>query len=123
MKAGESAYTKTFGGGRNRWGDYSVSAVDPANDTDLWTIQEYASLPPQPLPVSYWGTWWGRIVPDSGPSVALPVAGFSSSATSTSAGQSVAFSDTSAGATQWFWNFGDGNASSGDRGSDPDFLR
>jgi hypothetical protein len=112
LKAGESAYTKTFGGGRNRWGDYSVSAVDPANDTDLWTIQEYAALPPQPLPVSYWGTWWGRVVPDSGPFVALPVAGFSSSATATTAGQPVAFSDASAGATQWFWNFGDGTASS-----------
>lgn len=110
LKAGESAYTKTFGSGRNRWGDYSASAVDPANDTDLWTIQEYASLPPQPLPVSYWGTWWGRVVPDSSPAVAFPIAGFSASATAT-AGEPVAFSDLSAGATQWFWNFGDGKIS------------
>ena len=111
LKAGESAYTK-LGGSRNRWGDYSVTAVDPANDTDLWTIQEYAAVPPQPSPVSWWGTWWGRIVPDSGPPVALPAADFSSSATETVAGQPVVFNDTSAGATRWFWNFGDGTASS-----------
>jgi PKD repeat protein len=111
MKAGESAYTKTFGSGRNRWGDYSLSAVDPANDTDLWTIQEYAALPPQPSPVSYWGTWWGRVLPDAGAATALPVAGFSASSSATTAGQSVSFTDTSAGATRWFWNFGDGTTS------------
>ncbi|HJW14613.1 MAG TPA: PKD domain-containing protein, partial [Thermoanaerobaculia bacterium] len=112
LKAGESVYVKTFGGSRNRWGDYSLTAVDPANDTDLWTIQEYAALPPQPAPVSYWGTWWGRVVPDSGPSVPLPIASFGSSATAAPAGQPVAFNDTSAGATRWFWNFGDGTSAS-----------
>ncbi len=94
----------------NRWGDYSVTAVDPANGTDLWTIQEYASFPPQPSIVSYWGTWWGRIVPDSGPEVALPMAGFSTSAIAT-AGRPVSFTDTSSGATAWFWNFADGTTS------------
>jgi hypothetical protein len=112
LKAGEAVYAKSFGGGRNRWGDYSVTVVDPANDSDLWTIQEYASVPPIPAPISYWSTWWGRVVPDSGPSVALPVAGFSSSVTAAAAGQPIAFSDTSTGATQWLWNFGDGTGSS-----------
>jgi hypothetical protein len=112
MKGGESLYVKLDGSLRNRWGDYSGTAVDPANDTDLWTIQEYAALPPQPAPISWWGTWWGRIVPDSGPPVALPVADFSASAAATLAGRPVVFNDTSAGATQWFWNFGDGTASS-----------
>lgn len=111
LKSGENWYVKTFGGSRNRWGDYSLTAVDPVNDHDLWTIQEYATVPPQPSPVSWWGTWWGRVVPEPGSPVPLPVASFSSSATATSAGQTVAFTDTSAGATRWFWNFGDGTDS------------
>src|SRR5262249_11455428 len=42
LKAGEDTYRKTFGGGRNRWGDYSATCVDPSDDQTLWTIQEYA---------------------------------------------------------------------------------
>jgi PKD repeat protein len=44
--------------------------------------------------------------------VPLPVAAFSSSATASTAGQPIAFSDTSTGATQWLWSFGDGTSSS-----------
>ena len=55
LKAGEGPYFKDFGTNDNRWGDYSNTAVDPANDTDLWTIQEYASTS------SNWGTWWGQL--------------------------------------------------------------
>lgn len=43
LKAGVSPFWKSDGSGRNRWGDYSASQVDPLNDTDLWTIQEYAA--------------------------------------------------------------------------------
>lgn len=60
LKAGETSYFKDFGGGRNRWGDYSHTMVDPVNDVDLWTIQEYAASP-----ANTWGTWWGKIVPDT----------------------------------------------------------
>ena len=55
LKAGEGPYYKDFGSHDNRWGDYSNTAVDPANDSDLWTIQEYASFS------SNWGTWWGQL--------------------------------------------------------------
>jgi hypothetical protein len=55
LKAGEASYFKDFGTGDNRWGDYSNTAVDPANDLDLWTLQEYASANDS------WGTWWGKI--------------------------------------------------------------
>ncbi len=55
FKAGESPYFKDFGTGDNRWGDYSNVAVDPLNDLDLWTIQEYAGT------ANNWGTWWGSI--------------------------------------------------------------
>jgi hypothetical protein len=61
LKVGEAPYYKTYGGGENRWGDYSSTVVDPANDTDFWTIQEYAATPGGGF--DRWGTWWGKIVP------------------------------------------------------------
>lgn len=59
LKAGEASYFKDFGSGRNRWGDYSATMVDPLNDQDLWTIQEYAATPVGGM--SQWGTWWGML--------------------------------------------------------------
>jgi len=65
FKAGEGAYEKYFTGVVNRWGDYSNTVVDPANDRDLWTIQEYAAtpvgFPPPPPNTGRWGTWWARV--------------------------------------------------------------
>jgi hypothetical protein len=61
LKAGEAIYYKTFGGPENRWGDYSNTIVDPSNDLDIWTIQEYASSPNFVNGDSRWGTWWGKI--------------------------------------------------------------
>ncbi len=58
LKDGEGSYYNAVDG-LNRWGDYSATAVDPADDLTLWTIQEYAALG------SSWGTWWGRIVPSN----------------------------------------------------------
>lgn len=63
LKAGEASYFKTFGGGSNRWGDYTESTVDPTNDADMWTIQEYAALPS--AGTDRWGTWWGRVADPS----------------------------------------------------------
>jgi len=60
LKAGEAAYFKTFGGTDNRWGDFSNTVVDPANDLDMWTIQEYAGAATG-CNVNCWGTWWGKI--------------------------------------------------------------
>jgi len=59
LKAGEATYFKDFGTGANRWGDYSNSVVDPVNDLDMWTIQEYAETPV--AGEDRWGTWWGKI--------------------------------------------------------------
>lgn len=61
LKAGEASYFKTFGGTSNRWGDYSSTVVDPVNDTDLWTIQQYATQPSGGF--DRWATWWGHIAP------------------------------------------------------------
>ncbi|HEY6931335.1 MAG TPA: PKD domain-containing protein, partial [Thermoanaerobaculia bacterium] len=109
LKDGETFYIKTGGGTRNRWGDYSATAVDPINGLDLWTIQEYA-LKATNSAAGSWATWWGRIVAASGPPVPLPLASFSGPSAAV-AGQPIQFTDGSSGATQWFWSFGDGASS------------
>ena len=71
-KAGEDVYVRDeVQHGANRWGDYSATTVDPVNDTDLWTIQEYAMTMDASNPTrggasvaSRWGTWWARVVPE-----------------------------------------------------------
>lgn len=57
LKSGLASYYQDFGTGDNRWGDYSATVVDPVNDTDLWTLQEYAGTN------NNWGTWWGNVSP------------------------------------------------------------
>ena len=62
FKAGGGYYEKTGSGTVNRWGEYSNTAIDPANDRDLWTIQEYAAAPVGTGNGSgRWGTWWARV--------------------------------------------------------------
>ncbi len=62
IKQGLDVYVKDFNHGRIRWGDYSATAVDPADDTTFWTIQEYAA---KDVGVGQqndrWGTWWGKV--------------------------------------------------------------
>ena len=41
VAAGTDYYIRTFGGPRNRWGDYSATVVDPA-DGCFWVYNEYA---------------------------------------------------------------------------------
>src|SRR5262249_51827158 len=64
-KDGLDYYSKTFSGTRNRWGDFSHTVVDPANDKDMWTVQEYAATRTNPntgtTDNGTWGTWWARI--------------------------------------------------------------
>ncbi|HSH15282.1 MAG TPA: DUF11 domain-containing protein, partial [Verrucomicrobiae bacterium] len=55
LKAGEASYTRVDGATppRNRWGDYSYTTLDPADDMTLWTIQEYAATGT----ANNWATW------------------------------------------------------------------
>ena len=70
-KEGEDYYQKTFGGPRNRWGDYSHTVVDPVNDRDLWTVQEYAGTRVGTTGLgsndSRWSTWWSKVAAPAGP--------------------------------------------------------
>jgi uncharacterized protein YjdB len=53
---GGSTYYKTYSGTKNRWGDYSATALDPVNQTDFWTLQEVASGT-----ANVWDTWWAHV--------------------------------------------------------------
>ncbi len=77
LKSGEGAYYKTFSGSRNRWGDYSSTSVDPLNDVDMWTLQQYTAPPiaaPCAANCGRWATWWGRVTADGTPSGPVPAA-------------------------------------------------
>lgn len=61
MKAGEGAYERVDSAGRNRWGDYSMIAVDPTDELGFWAIQEYAGTG------NTWRTWIGRFAYETVP--------------------------------------------------------
>ena len=77
FKPGVAPYIKLRADGRNSWGDYSATQVDPNNDTDMWTIQMYAetrNVDQKGIPDDKrdrWGTWWGHLAfqPDDPPVV------------------------------------------------------
>lgn len=66
-KNGLACYRKTFGGGTNRWGDYSNTLVDPVDDSTFWTLQEYAETPVggdcTTDNTGRWGVWWAKVIP------------------------------------------------------------
>jgi hypothetical protein len=71
LKDGEGPYEKDSRDARNRWGDYSGTAVDPSDDLSLWTVQEYSRIPTGRGDAGgRWGTWWGRV--GGGPALPRP---------------------------------------------------
>ena len=83
FKAGEDSYWKQQSGtpARNRWGDYSATCVDPLNDGDFWTLQEY-STPHVGSLVNFsgrWAVWWGNVTvvvpPNDNFSAAITISG------------------------------------------------
>jgi PKD repeat protein len=96
FKNGEAPYYKTYGGDRNRWGDYSATYADPANDLNFWTIQEYAESPS-----NTWGTWWAMVKRE-----AAPIPQFSANMTTVPVTTGVNFTDESQFVpTSWLWTF------------------
>ena len=55
IRGGKNSYFKDFGSGRNRWGDYSGSAIDPRSGRHVWLAAEYV------LRRNKWGTWIVRV--------------------------------------------------------------
>jgi hypothetical protein len=100
LEAGKATYFKTDGV-NNRWGDFSSTQVDPMNDTDFWTLQEYAELPQSGMDA--WGTWWGQVLMPVLPSAFVP--------SSLGAGFTGVFATTTFSATGTppiFWSTGPG---------------
>jgi len=97
-KDGLAPYWKTFGADRNRWGDYTATYVDPVDDLDFWTLQEYADLPTGD---DHWGTWWANVDLH-----AIPEAGFSSTFQEIPIQSSNSYTDLSKFTPEsWEWHF------------------
>jgi hypothetical protein len=61
LQAGVDDYEVLDGSGRNRWGDYSATVLDPSDPMSFWTIQEFVSADNQ------WSTHVAQIlVPEPG---------------------------------------------------------
>lgn len=58
-QAGLAAYN-LVASGRNRWGDYSYTSLDPCDDMTMWTIQEYAHSPTLTFSIGT-GSWGTRV--------------------------------------------------------------
>src|SRR4029077_9363751 len=61
LKYGDAPYVRTNSLGQNLWGSWTATVVDPINDADMWTLQEYSAVPVGGT--NRWGTWWGRVSP------------------------------------------------------------
>lgn len=74
LKAGEASYVAPGADeGANRWGDFTVTVVDPAGDLGFWTLQQYAALPTNHY-LGRWGTWWANIMLEPPAPAAVPAA-------------------------------------------------
>lgn len=69
IRPGAGNYVVTFGGTRNRWGDYLGAALDPADQNHVWFLSEYANA------TNRWGVWVHgvRFVPFTGARLASTV--------------------------------------------------
>ena len=102
LKAGDVTFARSSP--PLRWGDHTSTVVDPVDDQDFWTIQEYATSTNSQ---SRWGTWWGKA---SVIEPIVPVANFVANPTNGTPPLTVTFTDTSSGTiTNRFWDFGDGD--------------
>ena len=114
-KQGLAPYYKTFGGDRNRWGDYSAVSVDPVHDIDFWVLHEYAELPSSS---DQWGTWWAFVKPSF-----EPIADFEADNILIPVGETVNFNDLTLGIpNQWDWSFENGTPANSSLQNPEDIL-
>ena len=77
FRHGQRTYFQNFGGTQDRWGDYSSSCVDPTNNTDFWTIQEYAAAHSTDPLRGWWdshdrfATWFDRVNSQKTPPIVI----------------------------------------------------
>ena len=55
-------YYRTFGGGSNRWGDYSGISIDPSDNSTFWVFNQYAITRGSVINSEdgRWGTAWAK---------------------------------------------------------------
>ncbi|MEZ4901170.1 MAG: hypothetical protein R2822_05110 [Spirosomataceae bacterium] len=109
-KTGVAKYYKTYGGNGNRWGDYTMTMLDPTNSTNFWVIGEYAETPGSGY--DRWGTYWSKIDPSACSAPAQP-ANFTTSSPTVCQGQNAVIYTVPAvaGATSYTWTFSGSGAS------------
>jgi hypothetical protein len=64
VREGEGPYNIDFGRGRNRWGDYTGMALDPADDDCFWAFNQYAGSRTYTTGDGHFGSWqtaWARL--------------------------------------------------------------
>ena len=66
---GSGFYNQTDTSGRNRWGDFSQTVVDPTDDQTMWTFQEYVNTTGSPYT---YGSWAVRAIQLKAPLPATP---------------------------------------------------
>jgi len=91
-EAGTAAYNQVFAG-RNRWGDYSSTIVDMADDQTMWTIQEYCNGV---------DSWAVRTTQLRAPRPAAPTSASPASLAQGSANVNVVITGTSASGTAFY---------------------
>ncbi len=64
LQAGLDYYYRTFGGGRNRWGDYTGISVDPSDGTSFWLFNQFAMARGTTISGEdgRWSTAFGKVV-------------------------------------------------------------
>jgi hypothetical protein len=89
-QTGGGSYT-VLGSGRNRWGDFSQTVVDPNDDQTMWTFQEYANV---------MNSWAVRVLQLRAPLPATPAS--ISAVAKGQASTTVTVTGTSAAGTEFF---------------------
>src|SRR5262245_57649720 len=95
--AGEADYVDNSSGPPARWGDYSMTTLDPCDDMTMWTIQEFAAA--QGLFNVNWGT---RVVRLLAPPPATPVSAVPSTVAAGQPSVSVTISGNTAGGAGFY---------------------
>jgi hypothetical protein len=76
-----------------RWGDFSYTSVDPADDMTMWTVQEF------PLDTTHWGV---RVIQIRAPQPPVPLSASPSSVAAGLASVSVTITGTASPGEGWF---------------------
>ena len=96
---GAGFYDQTDSSGRDRWGDFSQTVVDPTDDQTLWTFQEYVNTTGSPYT---YGSWAVRAIQLKAPLPATPSSCSPAAICQGASNVSVTLTGTAAAGTAFF---------------------